>query len=131
MRVFQIHLNACILDATEEMRRWPLPLLYFSHIRFQPEPWSGSGTEEFAHPWLVHKRGWGDCDDLVIYRAAELCVRGYPAHARLVHNTSTDKYHTQVWCEWDSIIEDPALQRLGKPWLFRPDLEFSRQQLAA
>lgn len=51
------------------------PPLYASHIRFQPEPWAGK-LEEFAHALKVVKRGWGDCDDLVSYRIAELRVFG-------------------------------------------------------
>lgn len=118
-RPFQISLNACILSAAERMRTDPLPLLYSTGVRYAPEPWSGSGVEEFADPWTVLARGWGDCDDLVIYRAAELCAAGYPAHARILRLKGTARYHTQVKREFDGAVEDPSLQRLGKPWLFR------------
>jgi hypothetical protein len=122
-RAFQVYLNAAILVAAEEMRRDPLPLLYtipHERLKYQAEPWSGSGVEEFADPWTVYRRGWGDCDDLVIYRAAELLVRGYPVHALIRHETANDKYHTQVRREFDGLIEDPSLERLGRPCLFPP-----------
>jgi hypothetical protein len=118
-RPFQITLNACILSAAERMVEDPLPLLYTSSIIYKPEPWSGSGVEEFADPWTVHARGWGDCDDLVIYRAAELVAAGLPAHARILRLKGTARYHTQVKRDFDDQYEDPSLQRLGKPWLFR------------
>lgn len=51
------------------------PPLYSSGVRFQPEPWAGK-LEEFAHALRVLARGWGDCDDLVCYRVAELRVFG-------------------------------------------------------
>ena len=101
------------------MRDDPLPALYTSSVQYAPEPWSGSGVEEFADPWTVLARGWGDCDDLVIYRAAELLAAGYPAHARILHLKGTSRYHTQVFRDFDGQVEDPSLQRLGKPWLFR------------
>ena len=51
------------------------PPLYASHIRFRPEPWAGK-LEEFAPAIKVLARGWGDCDDLLCYRAAELRAFG-------------------------------------------------------
>jgi hypothetical protein len=125
-RPFQITLNACILSAAERMRDDPLPPLYsFSrhasepnHIIYMPEPWSGSGVEEFADPWTVVARGWMDCDDGVIFRAAELVAAGLPAHARILRLKGTARYHTQVARDFDGQVEDPSLERLGKPWLF-------------
>ena len=115
---FQRVLNAAIACAAEAMRGNPLPPLYKSHVRYQREPWAGQGVEEFADPWTVYERGWGDCDDLIIYRGAELIVNGYPCHARVVHNTDNDKYHTQLRRDFGPpCVEDPSLQRLGQPWL--------------
>lgn|GEM_PF-930198 len=51
------------------------PPLYKSGIKFGPEPWQGK-FEEFAPAIKVLARGWGDCDDLVLYRVAELIVFG-------------------------------------------------------
>lgn len=117
-RTFQIMLVASIECAVEVMRTRPIPLLYTTAIRYQPEPWAGQGIEEFADPWTVFERGWGDCDDLVIYRGAELLVRGFRCHPRILHDKETDKYHTQITRDFDQMIEDPCLQRLGKPFLW-------------
>jgi hypothetical protein len=51
---------------------WDLPPLYESGVRFAYEPDHGSGEEDFAQPPDVYARGWGDCDDLVVYRLSEL-----------------------------------------------------------
>ena len=83
----------------------PLPGLYARHIRYQREPEAGSGQEEFADPWTVLARGWGDCDDLIGYRVSELLAQGEAA---------------TVNCIWDGVrmhvrvrrasgdLEDPA-----------------------
>jgi len=112
-----------MLNAGDWMREHPLPLLYTTQIQYKPEPWAGQGddpVEEFANPYDVLKRGWGDCDDLVIYRGGELIARGFPCHARILHQQETNKYHTQLTRDFDGIIEDPALQRLGKPYVQFP-----------
>ena len=54
------------------LRESPLPPLYQSGVRYQPEPNTGSGIEDWACPWDCIERGWGDCDDLVGWRVAEL-----------------------------------------------------------
>lgn len=105
--------------AAEAMRRDPLPPLYETSIRYQGEPWAGEGVEEFADPYTVLERGWGDCDDLLIYRGGELLARDLQCHPRILHQIETNKYHTQLTRDFDGIIEDPCLQRLGKPWQFR------------
>ena len=114
-RSFQWVLNAAIESAADELRRRPLPNLYSGecdHIRYQPEPWAGEGVEEFADPYTVFERGWGDCDDLVILRGAQIRSVGYPCHARILHDPTTNKYHTQLTRDFDRTVEDPALQRL-------------------
>lgn len=120
-RSFQLVLNAAMQSAAEAMRGNPLPPLYKSHVQYQSEPWAGQGVEEFADPWTVYERGWGDCDDLIIYRGAELIVNGYPCHAAIIHDTRNDKYHTQIHRDFGNrCFEDPCLQRLGRPvseWL--------------
>lgn len=105
--------------AAEAMRRRPLPPLYRTKVRYQSEPNAGSGIEEFADPYTVYERGWGDCDDLVIYRGGELLAAGYPCHARILRHTEMNKYHTQLRRDFDGVIEDPCLHQMGKPWLIR------------
>lgn len=129
-RAFQIMLNASMQCAAEVMRERPLPLLYSTNIRYEREPWAGEGLEEFADPYTVIKRGWGDCDDLVIYRGAELLARNLRCHARILHDTTTDKYHTQLTRDFDHMVEDPCLQRLGKPYIW-PIQSLSQHSRAA
>lgn len=59
-----------------------LPPLYQSGIRFAMEPGHGKGVEDFANPWTTLARGWGDCDDLILYRLVELLLSGERAHTR-------------------------------------------------
>lgn len=63
-------------------RSWNLPPLYKAGVRYQPEPTYGQGIEEFALPFQTAGRRFGDCDDLVIYRLAELYAAGENASAR-------------------------------------------------
>jgi len=120
---FQLLLNAAMQCAAEAVRGGRnLPPLYKSEVKYQAEPWAGQGVEEFADPWTVLERGWGDCDDLVIYRGAELIANGYPCHARIIRNSKLNKYHTQLRRDFGNpqCVEDPCLERLGKPvsqWL--------------
>jgi hypothetical protein len=66
------------------MRSSPLPPLYASGVRYRPEPQAGSGLERWDHPWEVLERGWGDCDDLVLWRLAELHAAGETTAAPVV-----------------------------------------------
>jgi len=60
----------------------PLPRLYESGVKYEPEPWP-KGVEEFADYVTVLRRGWGDCDDLCAARTAELLEDGEPADCRV------------------------------------------------
>lgn len=60
----------------------PLPPLYQSGVRYAMEPGHGKGIEDFANPWMTLQRGWGDCDDLILYRLLELLKAGERAHTR-------------------------------------------------
>jgi hypothetical protein len=62
----------------------PLPPLYSAGVQYREEPTSGTGVERWDHPWEVHARGWGDCDDLVLWRLAELHAAGETTAAPLV-----------------------------------------------
>ena len=117
-RPFQLLLNAAAEMAAAKKAEVPLPFLYETNVRYQAEPQTGTGIEEFASPWMVLQRGWGDCDDLVIYRGAELVVRGLPCHARILRKVENNHYHTQLTRDFDELTEDPSLQRLGKPYVY-------------
>lgn len=87
-------------------RQWGLPQLYRSGIRYAFEPEHGSGNEEFALPPTVYQRGWGDCDDLVIYRLCELAAAAERATCRTEWRGG--ELHVLVR-RGDGSLEDPAL----------------------
>lgn len=63
-------------------RGTPYPKLYKSGVRFAPEPNQGK-WEDFATCQKVIERRWGDCDDLVAYRVAELRESGEDPKANI------------------------------------------------
>lgn len=94
---------------------WQLPPLYSGGVQFQKEPQHGSGNEEFALPCDVHRRGWGDCDDLVIARLVELALHGVDAscnaewvgdacHVRVRYNDGVPQPDGSI-----GTLEDPAI----------------------
>lgn len=92
--------------AREVLAGRPLPgLLYHSGVRYRPEPQRGQGVEYFDDPWTVAARGWADCDDCVIWRVAELLVRG--EDASVVSHFLPPRYHVAVRREAGA-EEDPA-----------------------
>lgn len=96
------------------MGPWGLPPLYRSGIRFQKADGHGSGQEFFCSPLTTYKRGVGDCDQLCIYRIAELRAQGIPASCRTIW--IGDSLHVQVRRgtgkkRW---VEDPSVE-LGAP----------------
>jgi hypothetical protein len=113
----------------KRMAKDPLPPLYESGIVFRPEPWAGSGTEDWASPYTAIQRGWGDCDDLVVYRAAELIAQGEPATIVATWLAGTKKHHvlirrgfpaTKYLKKWpgpkgvpNNNLEDPSLVLIG------------------
>lgn len=92
------------------LRAAPLPPLYSSGVRYAPEPHAGEADEEFADPWTVYSRGWGDCDDLVPWRCAELLVSGEEATVNCIW--SGDRLHVRVR-RADGTLEDPSLDLMG------------------
>lgn len=87
-------------------RDWSLPPLYKAGIRFQQEPNHGSGFEDWALPNVVYARGWGDCDDLVIYRLWELHCQG--VHATCNAEWVGNGVHVRVRLP-NGTIEDPSI----------------------
>ena len=91
----------------EELKRRPLPPLYRSGVIFKPEPRSNP-CEEFADPYIVFKRKWGDCDDLVLWRLAELHAAGMEAFPQVMRALDgSGRYHIAVR-HADGREEDPA-----------------------
>lgn len=88
-----------------------IPALHQSGVRYRAEPWVGA-MEEFAAIPVVLARGWGDCDDLSAWRAAELTVRyGCPSRPLVIEapgsRDGARKYHCVVQ-RADGFIEDPS-----------------------
>jgi hypothetical protein len=64
-------------------------------VRWRPEP-PGTG-EELALPSTVIERGWGDCDDLAPWLAAELRATGRDPGARAVaYRSAPRRWHAVV-----------------------------------
>lgn len=76
------HAEAVVQNNRLYLRTHHVPPLYQSGVVYQEEP-PGQGFEEFAPICTVILRGWGDCDDLVPWRVAELQEAGEPAQIRL------------------------------------------------
>lgn len=74
------------------LRMYKVPPLYSGAVVYQEEP-AGQGFEEFAPIPQVLQRGWGDCDDLVPWRVAELREMGEPAQIRLLWQRPTGGPH--------------------------------------
>jgi len=91
--------------AREVLQGRSLPSLYRSGIRFRPEPQRGSGVEYFDDPWTVLKRGYGDCDDLVLWRVGELLASLEPAS--VVCDFRPPRYHVLVR-RANRSVEDPS-----------------------
>lgn len=90
------------------------PMLYESGVRYEEEP-LGQPYEDFSAVPIVLARGWGDCDDLVSWRIAELRNQGENAKVRLKWQYDPGKrarmYHVLVR-RANGQVEDPSL-RLG------------------
>lgn len=65
-------------EARRQGRR--IPPLYRSGVAYERER---GPSEEFADVLTVLERGWGDCDDLVAWRVAELNEAGFEADVRI------------------------------------------------
>lgn len=91
------------------------PLLYESDVRYAREP-NAFRYEEFADIPTVLGRGWGDCDDLVAWRCAEIAQREKRPAAPLIywrqHDSDSGKkvtvWHVQVRRLDTKEVEDPS-----------------------
>jgi hypothetical protein len=74
-------------------------------ITWKPEP---PGAEHFDHAGIVAARGFGDCDDLAPYLAAERRVTGVdPGASAIVVPSGPQRWHAVVKRS-DGRIEDPS-----------------------
>lgn len=86
----------------------PLPPFYECNIRYKPEP-EASLAEEWTDPYTTFTRKYGDCDDMVIWRLAEIINdsgvgSAWPSVAREI---GTGKYHVLI-AKNNGTYEDPA-----------------------
>ena len=103
---------------SEELVRHPLKPFYSYGIRYRPEP-KESLAEEWVDPYVVCERGFGDCDDMVIWRLAEIFNEsGYKAGGNVQRiglsawpcvywQEDTGNYHVLIR-HLDGRREDPA-----------------------
>lgn len=96
--------NALLPTAQRQARE--LPPLYASGVRYKREP---RGTERWLLPREVHERGHGDCEDLALWRAAELRNAGAAARVKVIP-VRRGLFHAVV--QTPEGIEDPS-KRLG------------------
>jgi len=76
-------------------------------VRWKPED-SPPGDESFDHPGLVLARGWGDCDDLAPWWAAELRASEEDPEAKaIVYQSGAQRWHVVVQ-RGDGSIDDPS-----------------------
>jgi len=96
------------------LREHPITPLYSSGVRYQPEPNAGD-YEVFKRPEETLHDGWGDCDDLVIYRVAELRAKGENASVQIMRVRGTGRMHVRVR-RANGSVEDPSLilQKQGR-----------------
>jgi hypothetical protein len=87
----------------------PLPPLYERGVRYQEEPNAGQ-YEDWKSPMRTFEDGWGDCDDLTLYRCVELMCGGEKALPQTLaqHLEIGTKMHVRVR-RGAGQIEDPSL----------------------
>jgi hypothetical protein len=73
-------------------------------LRWKPEPFTDG--EHFDLASVAHRRGFGDCDDLAPWLAAEMRNGGLPARAR-VRRSGPGRYHVVVQDQTGK-IHDPS-----------------------
>lgn len=105
------------LAALRQMRAHPIPPLYQSGIRYERDTCKvgarsiRGACEPFKTPLEVLRIRKADCDDLGIYRAAELIKRGDRKARALAVRSPGVGWHVVVR-RGDGTIEDPS-KRLG------------------
>ena len=105
--LFKPILSALVDVNLAYLKTHDVPNLYDSRVRYGREP---PGVEEFASIPVILKRGWGDCDDLVGWRVAELRHHGEPAKIRIQwrkFSNNSRLFHVLVR-RADGKIEDPS-----------------------
>jgi hypothetical protein len=109
-RHLRLLLPAVTLVARAELRAAiqagrPIPPLYRSGVVYEREQ---PGLEEWTTPIDTLRRGWGDCEDLSIWRAAELQETGEDPAARVrIYRARPTTWHAVVERSGGR-VEDPS-----------------------
>jgi hypothetical protein len=107
-----VTLNAICLETHDETQ---IPYLYDSGIRYRREPRGRPVYEGREERWdtipQVMEQGWGDCDDLAMWRVAELNVREGIAARAIFEEVGMGSWHVLVEHP-DGTLEDPS-EHLG------------------
>jgi hypothetical protein len=86
------------------------PLLYQAGVRYQNEP---PGQEDWDPADRVIMRGWGDCEDLAAWRAAELRLAGEDDARADTYVSRVRPDGSRVWhaitVRGDGTVEDPSV----------------------
>jgi hypothetical protein len=94
---------------------WDVPPIYSAGVRYQREP---AGREDWDIAPIVYARGWGDCEDLAAWRAAELRLGlgGVPPERAIAdtYQSGPRTWHCIVR-RADGSIEDPSLMLGMRP----------------
>lgn len=106
--LIRMHLLTLAATNLAILSRVDLPRVYDAPVVWMQEPNAGQ-YEELADCLTVARRGWGDCDDLVPWRIAELWHTGEdPRATPKVYQRALDNLiHTEVR-RGDGSVEDPA-----------------------
>lgn len=90
-------------------KRWGLPPLYKSGVRFQLPPEHGSGVELMQTPLDTYRARFGDCDRLLIWWLCEQWAAGRPARCSTYFIGGN--MHVLGRRSWDESgsLEDPSV----------------------
>lgn len=92
------------------MQKFPLPPLYRSGIIFAADPKAGV-EESWRPPYKTFEAGRGDCDQLVLYRGAELWASGetgVASQCMAQRSPVGTKMHVRVR-RANGLVEDPSI----------------------
>lgn len=103
-----VNLNLALMRRARQQGR-QAPPLYKSGVRYRREP---AGQETWDSWDRVLRRGYGDCEDLAAWRAAELRFNGIDRGARVAIVRTGPKLMHAVVRRSNGAIEDPS-RRLG------------------
>lgn len=97
------------LGCLPAFKRWNLPPLYQSGVRFQLPPEHGSGLERMQTPFETYHDGWGDCDRLLIWWLCERWAQKLPARCSTIFvGGNMHVLGRKSWNE-SGPLEDPSI----------------------